>query len=358
MSKLAALRAPDPTLATSSRPVWWIIIIKVAGHLPVPAAVADPDDLGRAADHRPDAEPARPEPRRARSGCCSRSRTALKLALKEDIVPRQVDKLLFRWPRSLSAVPALISFAIIPVGPEVSIFGVHTPLQLTDLPVAVLLVLAMSSIGVYGIVLAGWGSRLAVLAARRAAVLGPGDQLRDRHGPVLRGRVPVRRDAVHHRHRQAQATAGCSPGRWGSRCRPGTWSCCPSFLIYIITMVGETNRLPFDLPEGEGELVAGYHTEYSSLKFALFYLAEYVNMFTVSALAITLFLGGWRAPWPISMWAGANTAGTRSLVPGQGRAVRLLLRLAARLAAPGPLRPADGARLEGTDPDLARLARC
>jgi NADH-quinone oxidoreductase subunit H len=80
----------------------------------------------------------------------------------------------------------------------------------------------------------------------------------------------------------------------------------PSFVIYLITMVGETNRLPFDLPEGEGELVAGYHTEYSSLKFALFYLAEYVNMITVSALATTLFLGGWHAIWPISVWSGAN----------------------------------------------------
>ncbi len=78
----------------------------------------------------------------------------------------------------------------------------------------------------------------------------------------------------------------------------------PSFVIYLITMVGETNRLPFDLPEGEGELVGGFHTEYSSLKFALFYLAEYINMITVSALAITLFLGGWRAPWPITRLVG------------------------------------------------------
>jgi NADH-quinone oxidoreductase subunit H len=81
----------------------------------------------------------------------------------------------------------------------------------------------------------------------------------------------------------------------------------PSFVIYIITMVGETNRLPFDLPEGEGELVGGFHTEYSSMKFALFYLGEYINMITVSALATTLFLGGWRAPWPITVWSGANT---------------------------------------------------
>ena len=85
------------------------------------------------------------------------------------------------------------------------------------------------------------------------------------------------------------------------------WLLPVSFVIYLFTMVGETNRLPFDLPEGEGELVAGYHTEYSSMKFAMFYLAEYINMVTVSALATTLFLGGWRAPWPLSLWSGANS---------------------------------------------------
>src|SRR6202012_3659745 len=85
------------------------------------------------------------------------------------------------------------------------------------------------------------------------------------------------------------------------------WELPVSFVIYLITMVGETNRLPFDLPEGEGELVGGYHTEYSSLKFAMIQLAEYVNVITVSALATTLFLGGWRAPWPLSVWSGADS---------------------------------------------------
>src|SRR5260370_10502212 len=86
------------------------------------------------------------------------------------------------------------------------------------------------------------------------------------------------------------------------------WLLPVSFLIYLVTMVGETNRLPFDLPEGEGELVAGYHTEYSSMKFAMFYLAEYINMTTVAGLATTLFLGGWRAPWPFSVWAAPHPA--------------------------------------------------
>ena len=130
----------------------------------------------------------------------------------------------------------------------------------------------------------------------------------------------------------------------------------PSFVIYVITMVGETNRLPFDLPEGEGELVGGYHTEYSSLKFALFYLGEYINMTTVAGLAATLFLGGWRAPWPISVWPDANTGWyPLHLVPDQGPARAVLLRVAARHAAPDPLRPADAVRLEGPHPGLAGL---
>jgi NADH-quinone oxidoreductase subunit H len=177
----------------------------------------------------------------------------------------------------------------------VSVFGHDTPLQLTDLPVAVLYVLAVTSIGVYGIVLAGWASGSVY--------------------PLLGG---LRSSAQVVSYEIAMAL--CFAGVFiyaGTMSTSGivdaqrnTWFVfllLPSFVVYVTSMVGETNRAPFDLPEAEGELVGGFHTEYSSLKFAMFMLAEYVNMATVSALASTLFLGGWRAPWPISMIDAANT---------------------------------------------------
>jgi len=202
-----------------------------------------------------------------------------------------------------------VGLAIIPFGPVVSIAGVRTPLQLSDLPVAVLLVLAMSSMGVYGIVLAGWSSQspYSLLGGLRssAQVISYEIAMGLSFVPVFlyAGSLSTSQIVAAQAH-GAVFTAGGVIWHYPS------WFAVlllPSFVIYVITMVGETNRLPFDLPEGEGELVGGFHTEYSSLKFALFYLAEYVNMVTVSALATTLFLGGWRAPWPVSVWAGANS---------------------------------------------------
>lgn len=219
----------------------------------------------------------------------------VKMALKEDIIPAIVDKPIYILAPIISVIPAFMAFAVIPFGGEVSIAGHTTALQLTDLPVAVLYILAITSIGVYGIVLAGWssGSTYPLLGGLRSTA------------QVISYEIAMALCfAAVFLHAGTMATSGIVSAQYG------TWFVfllLPSFLIYCVSMVGETNRAPFDLPEAEGELVGGFHTEYSSLKFAMFMLAEYVNMATVSALATTLFLGGWHAPWPINMWPGANS---------------------------------------------------
>ncbi|HEY5357661.1 MAG TPA: NADH-quinone oxidoreductase subunit NuoH [Streptosporangiaceae bacterium] len=307
MKDLAA-SGTDPTLASFGHDVWWLVLLKVIvifGFLVVTTLLtiwAERRVIGRMQQ--------RPGPNRAgKFGLLQSLMDGVKLALKEDIVPRGVDRLLFVIAPALSVIPAFISLAIIPFGPIVSIFGHYTPLQLSDLPVAVLLVLAMSSMGVYGIVLAGWASAApySLLGGLRASaqVISYEIAMGLAFVPVFLYAGSLSTSAI------VRAQAHGAPFRIGGVIlHYPSWFAIlllPSFVIYIITMVGETNRLPFDLPEGEGELVGGFHTEYSSLKFALFYLAEYINMVTVSALATTLFLGGWRAPWPITVWPGANT---------------------------------------------------
>lgn len=219
----------------------------------------------------------------------------VKLALKEGLIPTGVDKFVYLAAPVISAVPAFIAFAVIPMGGEVSIFGHRTALQLTDMPVAVLYILAATSIGVYGIVLAGWasGSTYPLLGGIRSSA------------QVISYEIAMALSFV-----AVFIYAGSMSTSGIVAAQDGTWFIfllLPSFLVYVTSMVGETNRAPFDLPEAEGELVGGFHTEYSSIKFAMFMLAEYVNMTTVSALATTMFLGGWHAPWPINMWDGANT---------------------------------------------------
>jgi NADH-quinone oxidoreductase subunit H len=220
----------------------------------------------------------------------------IKLALKEDIIPKAADKVVFVLAPIISATPAFLAFAVMPFGPEVSIAGHRTHLQLTDLPVAVLYILAVASVGIYGIVLAGWssGSTYPLLGGLRSSA-----QMISYEVAMGLSFVGVFLYAGSMSTSEIVAAQG------------DYWYAVllfPSFVIYVISMVGETNRAPFDLPEAEGELVGGFHTEYSSLKFALFFLAEYINMATVSALATTLFLGGWHAPfWIDHLWAGANT---------------------------------------------------
>jgi len=212
----------------------------------------------------------------------------IKLALKEEIIPTAADKAVFFVAPIVSVVPAFLALAVIPFGPEVSIFGTRTPLQLTDFPVAVLYVLAVASIGIYGIVFAGWssGSTYPLLGSLRSSAQMISYE-------IAMGLSFVAVFLYAGSMSTSQIVAAQQP----------IWYALillPSFIIYVTSMVGEVNRAPFDLPEAESELVAGFHTEYSSLKFALFFLAEYINMVTVSALATTLFLGGWQAPWPIS----------------------------------------------------------
>jgi NADH-quinone oxidoreductase subunit H len=221
----------------------------------------------------------------------------VKLMLKEDIMPKNVDRVVFVLAPLVSAIPAFMAIAVIPFGPVVRVpfSDVHTPLQLTDLPVGVLYILAVASVGIYGIVLAGWssGSTYSLLGALRSSA------------QVISYEVAMGLSLVAvFLYSGSMSTSGIVDAQ------KDLWFgiiLLPSFLIYMVAMVGETNRAPFDLPEAEGELVGGFHTEYSSIKFAFFFLAEYINMVTVSMLATTMFLGGWRAPWPLSLWEQSNS---------------------------------------------------
>jgi NADH-quinone oxidoreductase subunit H len=222
----------------------------------------------------------------------------VKLALKEDIIPKAADKVVFILAPVIATIPAFVAFSVIPFGPVVELpwSDRTTPLQLTDMPMAVLFILAIASIGIYGIVLGGWssGSTYSLLGALRSSA-----QMISYEVAMGLALVAV------FLYAGSMSTSQIVEAQ-------DTWwfglILLPSFVIYTIAMVGETNRAPFDLPEAEGELVGGFHTEYSSLKFALFFLAEYINMATVSALATTLFLGGWHVPfWIDHVWAGANS---------------------------------------------------
>ncbi len=221
----------------------------------------------------------------------------VKLALKEDITPKAADKVVFMLAPVIATVPAFVTFSVIPFGPMVTIpfTDTRTPLQLTDMPVAVLFVLAIASIGIYGIVLGGWssGSTYSLLGGLRSSA-----QMISYEVAMGLALVAV---FLYAGSMSTSQIVAAQDDLWFGLIL------LPSFAIYMISMVGETNRAPFDLPEAEGELVGGFHTEYSSLKFALFFLAEYINMATVSALATTLFLGGWHAPfWIDKLWEGAN----------------------------------------------------
>jgi NADH-quinone oxidoreductase subunit H len=219
----------------------------------------------------------------------------IKLFFKEGITPTAADRWVFLLAPVIAMVPAFLAFAVVPFGRPIEIDGRVVPLQLADLNIGVLWVLAMTSLGVYAVVLAGWssGSNYPLLGAVRSSAqmisyeVGMGLALVAvlmYSGELQMSKIVAQQDAV--------------------------WNVIPqfpAFLIFLIGGIAETNRPPFDLAEAESELVAGFHTEYSGIKFAMFFLGEYVNTVTVAAIAVTLFLGGWRGPeigflpgiWPV-----------------------------------------------------------
>ncbi|MEV6631429.1 NADH-quinone oxidoreductase subunit NuoH [Actinoplanes sp. NPDC051470] len=301
MSNGLEVLAQDPTLQTFEQDVWWIVLIKLLGVFVVLLLLTlftinyERKVVARMA--------VRPGPNQVGPKGWLQSLTdGVKLPFKEEIIPKTADKVVYFIAPVISATVAFTAFAVIPFGPVVSMFGHKTALQLTDVPVSVLVLLACSSMAVYGVVLAGWasGSTYPLLGGLRSSA-----QMISYEVAMGLSIVAVFMTAGTMSTSQivkAQAGNG-SVDIFGWHPTAPSWYAVlllPSFVIYCISAVGETNRAPFDLPEAESELVGGFHTEYSSFKFALFFLAEYINMITVSAFATTLFLGGWRAPWPIS----------------------------------------------------------
>jgi len=217
-----------------------------------------------------------------------------KLIMKEDFWLKGAEKVIYLLAPLIAAFSAFMVYAVIPFGPQVSIFGHSTPLQLTDFPVAVLYILAITAFGVYGIILGGWSSHSTypLFGAVRSAA------------QVISYELSMSLSIL----TVFLASGTMSTSGIVSAQQRIWWAVAmlPSFIIYVISMVGEVNRLPFDLPEAEGELVAGHMVEYSSMKFAWYFLAEYINMFNVSAVCVTLFLGGWRSFIVASFWPGAN----------------------------------------------------
>ncbi len=218
----------------------------------------------------------------------------IKLITKEDLVPPYVNKTFYLAAPFLAITMALLSISVIPFGPKIKVFGHETLMQLTDLNIGVLFVLAASSMGVYGIALAGWSSnnKYSLLGGLRSSA-----QMISYELPLsLAIAAPLLISNTLSLDKLVDSQSG-NILHWNLL--HGPFPQIISFFVFMIAAFAETNRVPFDLPEAENELVAGFHTEYSSMKFASFFMAEYANMITVSSMATLLFLGGWIAPWPV-----------------------------------------------------------
>jgi NADH-quinone oxidoreductase subunit H len=216
----------------------------------------------------------------------------LKFFFKEDLTPPYVNKPLYLLAPIIAVTTALTSIAVIPVGPWITIGNVHTQLQIADLNIGLLIILGVTSVGVYGIALAGWSSnsKYSMLGGLRASAQMVSYEIAlglSLIGVLIFAGSFSLRDIV---DSQAGTWLGFIP-KWNI-----FKGQIVAFFIYIMAAYAETNRIPFDLPEAETELVAGYHTEYSSMKFAMFFMAEYANMVTVACLASIMFLGGWSGP--------------------------------------------------------------
>ncbi|MCH7845141.1 MAG: NADH-quinone oxidoreductase subunit NuoH [Acidobacteria bacterium] len=214
----------------------------------------------------------------------------LKLMFKESIDPRRAQLGIYLAAPVLALIPALLIFLIIPIGAPITIGDTTYDLQVTDLNIAVLYFLAMSSIAVYAIALAGWssGSKYPLLGSVRAAA-----QMISYEAALGLALVPV---ILYNRTTSLAEIVAAQGGTFFGIFPAWNIVLIPSFIVFLIAGFAETNRAPFDLVEAEQELVGGYHTEYSGFRFALFFLAEYINLFNISALTVVFFLGGWHGP--------------------------------------------------------------
>ncbi len=210
----------------------------------------------------------------------------LKLMLKEDIIPSGADKLIFSMAPIITLIPAFIVFSVIPFGPTIELFGREIPLHITDLNIGILFVLAVSSIGIIGVILGGWASnsKYPLLGALRSAAQMVSYEVALGFSIIgvlmLAGTLSL-----------VEIVEAQREGYWFVFLQP------LAFVLFWICGVAETNRAPFDLPEAESELVAGFHTEYSGFRFSLFFLAEYAAMIVIASMAVTLFWGGWLPPF-------------------------------------------------------------
>jgi len=224
---------------------------------------------------------------------------AVKLIFKEEIVPNNVEKITYLLAPVISFVPAILTFAVIPFGKDNTLFGQEVTMVLSDLNIGVLFVFAVTSLGIYGIVLAGWssGSKYSMMGAIRSSAqmisyeVGYGLSI---IGVIMIANTLSLRELVDAQMGPLWGTISFLPN-WFVFSQP------LGFILFLVCAIAETNRAPFDMPEAESELVAGYHTEYSSMKFSMFFIGEYANMIAVSAVGATLFFGGWHGPFLESM---------------------------------------------------------